>query len=51
MHRIPGLAARSLDMPMATVSIVGEDDIYLMAAHGLPAPEQVPGTTVCVRLP
>lgn len=42
VHRIPGLAARSLDMPMATVSIVGEDDIYLMAAHGLPAPEQIP---------
>lgn len=42
VHRIPRLAARSLNMPMATVSIVGEDDIYLMAAHGLPAPEQVP---------
>ncbi|RUP01967.1 MAG: protein phosphatase [Mycobacterium sp.] len=42
VQRIPGLAARSLGMPMATVSIVGEDDIYLMAAYGLPAPDQIP---------
>lgn len=40
--RIPRLAAQSLGMPMATVSIVGEDDIYLMATHGLPDLARLP---------
>ncbi len=37
LSRIAGLAARSLDVPMATVSIVGADDIRFMAVHGLPS--------------
>lgn len=41
VERIAGLAARSLDMPMATVSIVGENDIWFMAVHGLPAMKQI----------
>lgn len=41
MNRIARLAARSLDMPMATVSIFGADDIWFLAAHGLPSMEPV----------
>ncbi|MFV8321266.1 SpoIIE family protein phosphatase [Mycobacterium sp. 23] len=40
--RIPGLAARSLGMPMAAVSIVAEDDIFLIATHGPPAVGHIP---------
>lgn len=41
VSRIARLAARSLDMPIATVSIVGAEDIRFMAAHGLPSMEHV----------
>jgi len=34
-ERVAGLAARLLDAPMATVSIVGAEQIWLKARHGL----------------
>lgn len=40
--RIPGLAARSLGMSMAAVSIVGRDDIYFMATYGLSDMAHIP---------
>ncbi|WP_234788792.1 PP2C family protein-serine/threonine phosphatase [Mycolicibacterium iranicum] len=40
LGRIAGLAARSMNVPMALVSIVGGDEVSLIAAHGFG--EQLP---------
>lgn len=40
--RIAGLAARYFATPMASVSIVGRDRSWNLAAHGLPARQPVP---------
>lgn len=39
---VAGLAARFLSAPMATVSIVGDEHISVMAVHGLPPTQQLP---------
>ncbi len=41
MSRIAGLAARTLNMPIATVSMVGADDICFLAVQGLPSMEHI----------
>ncbi|WP_221349589.1 PP2C family protein-serine/threonine phosphatase [Streptomyces beigongshangae] len=44
--RIASLAARIFDAPMATVTIVGSDRVWVKGAHGLPGPPRtgrVPG--------
>ncbi|MDT5136537.1 MAG: phosphoserine phosphatase RsbU/P [Mycobacterium sp.] len=40
-NRVAGLTARFFGAPMATVSIVGDDHIWFLAAHGTKAAQQI----------